>query len=75
MKDEEILEYIKSKKFGKINSVVMSNRKGGYTTHIMKPYSGGNGLGSMGAVNVLDIDFKKKESAERIHKLIKKNFR
>lgn len=75
MNDNDIINEIKKFKIKSLKSVVTSNNKGGYTTSVMKSYHGGSGLGSMGSVSLLDIDFKKKESAERLHQLIKKKFR
>lgn len=69
MKNEEIIN--KVKKLGNVKSVVYENfRTGKYEVHVMKSYQGGEGLGYMGSMSILEIHFKTQLGAEKLSKMI-----
>lgn len=71
MKDEQILKQIKED-YGPVKSSIMRDFKTGkYIVHVMKSYSGGKGLGFMGAITVLNIQFDNLKSAERLNQKIR----
>ena len=71
MKDEQILKLIKAEHGLSVKSTVIRDFKTGkYVVAVMKPYSEGNGLGSMGSIGVLDIQFNDRKSAERLNQKI-----
>lgn len=73
MNDEGIMREIS--KFGKVKSTVV--REGDkYVVAVMKGYThgtGDGGIGVMGSRSVLDINFKTRSGAERLHQKIKKS--
>lgn len=77
MTNEEIIKRIKEKipkeEHKNVKSVVMRNPRG-YECDVMLEYSGGEGLGYMGAMTFLDVQYKSKEKAEKLNKLINATF-
>jgi hypothetical protein len=77
-KDEEIIKTIK-KEQGNLKGLkcttIKSFHKPGYTVVVMKPYQEGEGLGSMGAISLYDINFKQESSAKRLEAKLKSLFK
>ena len=78
MKTDEIIDLIKKeqKKYKGLKcTTIKSFHKPGYTVVVMKPYQEGNGIGSMGAITLYDINFKTEYPAKQLESKLKKLFR
>jgi len=78
MKRDEIIKHIKNKipkaQWRDVKAVTMRETKGWFT-FVMLSYSGGDGLGYIGASTFLDIQYNSRESADKTTELINKTFK
>ena len=73
--NEKIIKKIRAKfPEGKgINAYLEKNQKG-WVCNIMKSYSGGEGLGFIGATTFLDVQYTHWESAKKLEQLVNATF-